>query len=78
MEKCTKAGYNEFIVKEKCLNGQNYFLNGRIQNMRMTKKVTKVISAGVATVSSSNFNPFDFIVSLLYFYRRFAGSKKEN
>ena len=32
----------------------------------------KVISAGVATVSSSNFNPFDFIVSLLYFYRRFA------
>lgn len=34
--------------------------------------VTKVISAGVATVSSSNFNPFDFIVSLLYFYRRFA------
>lgn len=38
MEKCTKAGYNEFIVKEKCLNGQNYFLNGRIQKHENDKE----------------------------------------
>ena len=51
MEKCTKAGYNEFIVKEKCLNGQNYFLNGRIQNMRMTKKVTAMALASMMALS---------------------------
>ena len=51
MEKCTKAGYNELIVKEKCLNGQNYFLNGRIQNMRMTKKVTAMALASMMALS---------------------------
>lgn len=51
MEKYTKAGYNEFIVKEKCLNGQNYFLNGRIQNMRMTKKVTAMALASMMALS---------------------------
>ena len=51
MEKCTKAGYNEFIVKEKCLNGQNYFLNGRIQNMRMTNKVTAMALASMMALS---------------------------
>mgnify|MGYP002982414185 FL=1 len=51
MEKCTKAGYNELIVKGKCLNGQNYFLNGRIQNMRMTKKVTAMALASMMALS---------------------------
>ena len=51
MEKCTKTGYNELIVKGKCLNGQNYFLNGRIQNMRMTKKVTAMALASMMALS---------------------------
>ena len=51
MEKCTKTGYNGLIVKGKCLNGQNYFLNGRIQNMRMTKKVTAMALASMMALS---------------------------
>lgn len=38
MEKCTKTGYNKLIVKGKCLNGQNYFLNGRIQKHENDKE----------------------------------------
>ena len=58
MEKCTKAGYNELIVKGKCLNGQNYFLNGRIQNMRMTKKVTAMALASMMALSLAGCGAF--------------------
>ena len=51
MEKCTKTSYNQLVVKGKCLNGQNYFLNGRIQNMRMTKKVTAMALASMMALS---------------------------
>ena len=65
----SKSGDADF---DRVFNGEEGMRQQLLDELMQISEEESKYKAGVATVSSSNFNPFDFIVSLLYFYRRFA------